>query len=154
MAKGGLQDNTPVSLPSQRPTCTDAVSTSLGSQDLADTSMIIQDLPDLINQLHLTPSLSDYDSSSASSLDTTFEISKFGNLKFESTIPLSTVHSFKLSQFSNTESDCKDNDPPAVSSNSMPSHEEVLKILTAISSQMVVCHQELQYRFWPGGGNW
>jgi hypothetical protein len=116
--------------------------------------MIIQDLPDLINQLHLTPSLSDYDSSSASSLDTTFEISKFGNLKFESTIPLSTVHSFKLSQFSNMESDCKDNDPPAVSSNSMPSHEEVLKILTAISSQMVVCHQELQYRFWPGGGNW
>jgi len=94
MAKGGLQDNTPVSLPSQRPTCTDAVSTSLGSQDLADTSMIIQDLPDLINQLHLTPSLSDYDSSSASSLDTTFEISKFGNLKFESTFIVSNCHNF------------------------------------------------------------
>ncbi len=90
------------------------------------------------------PSSSDYDSLSASSLDKIFEISKFGNLKFESTIPSSTVHSFKSSQFSNMESDCKDNDASAVSSNLMPSHEEVLKILTGISSQMVVGHQELQ----------
>jgi hypothetical protein len=109
-----------------------------------DKSTIIQDLPDLNNQLHSTPSSSDYDILSASSLDTIFETSKFGNLKFESTIPLLTVHSFKTSQFSSVESDCKDNDASAVSSNLMPSHEEVLKILTGISSQMVVGHQELQ----------
>ncbi len=143
--KSGLQkNNTSAPLPSYRPTCSNAISTSSNATVLGFTSKDLIKLPDLINQSNNTPSSSEQDSYSASSNDSEFEISNFENSEIlfsTSFLPSSISNS---SQFSPMESDCKEDHASGSSPTISTSNDEILKVLTALSSQMVVGHQDLQ----------
>jgi hypothetical protein len=104
-----------------------------------------EQLPDLFNQAQDTPSSSEFDSNLDSFVDLDFENSEFENFKLKKSTSLPILIISNTSQLCNMESDCKEEGISTVpGSSSSSSNDEILKILTAISSQMVVGHQDLQ----------
>ena len=143
--KSGLQkNNTFAPLPSYRPTCSNAIFTSSNATVLEFTSTDLIPLPELINQSNNTPSSSEQDSYSASSNDSEFEISNFENSRILFSTSLLSSSISNSSQFSPMDSDCKEDHASGSSPTISTSNDEILKILTALSSQMVVGHQDLQ----------
>lgn len=146
MAKGGLPVVTTVAPPpSHHPTCSNAMSDPLDFSPTVNNDTLIDQLPDLIHPSNTTPSSSEYDSDWESTVDTNFDISKFENFKFLPVLALPISYHSHSSQNFNMESDCKEEvvstDP---SSSSSSPNDEIIKYLQAISSQMVVGHQDLQ----------
>jgi hypothetical protein len=88
------------------------------------------------------PLSSERDSVSALSLLSHFEIPNFENFKLDNTLSLLSGPHFEISHNFDMEADCKEE--PQLLSTSSSSNDEILKILTAILSQMVVGHQDLQ----------
>jgi hypothetical protein len=144
-ARGGLQNNTtfvPPPFPSC-PTCSNAIKTTTTATEVDTTSINNISLPELCDQSSSTSSSSEADTCSSSSLDGNFEISKFRNLEISLPSILSVPSTLNLSQNLKMESDCVDNkaattrDPGAV-------NNDILQILTAISTQMISGQQDLQ----------
>jgi len=141
----GLQQNissvTPYLLSS---TCFNAITSSLEPTTTCNNSETVHNLPELIHQSVLSSSTSEADHLSTSSLENEFENLKFRN----STIALGMVDTnnslFKLSQFSRMESDYQESKVQVDQVPSLSSNDKILKMLTAISSQMVVGQQDLQ----------
>ena len=81
-ARGGLQNNTtfvPPPFPSCS-TCSNAIKTTTTATEVDTTSINNISLPELCDQSSSTSSSSEADTCSSSSLDSNFEISKFGNI--------------------------------------------------------------------------
>lgn len=145
MARGGLQDDaSSVPLPLHPPTCTNAIDTTPDCVDLRNSSMHLVSLPELPNQSSLTSSSTEHNCTSASISRLDFEISEFETLKLTHPESLPVVSILNSSQFFLMESDCKDDVISSVPSSSPSSNDEILKVLTAISSQMVVGQHDLQ----------
>jgi hypothetical protein len=146
MAKGGLQDDTnPVLLPSSRLTCNNAITNTPDYGDVRNLVLQVDYLPELIHQSTTTPSSLEADSCSLeSTINFEFDISNFENSKLLPIISLPVLSTSNSSQFSLMESDCREEPSPLMPSSSTSSNDEILKLLTAISSQMVVGHQDLQ----------
>ena len=143
MAKGGLQKNiTSAPPPFQCPTCTNAIPNVLpaGESKSSLSSQIL--LPGRIIQAETTQSSSTWDSDSNSSSSLHSGISNFQNFKIAGPSSLLYVSQPDSNHFFEMEADCKEE--PQVTSTSSSSNDEILKILTAISSQMVVGQQDLQ----------
>jgi hypothetical protein len=144
MTKGGLpNDVSSAPLPVHHPTCSNTITNTADSIETHDTIHHLLSLPDLVNH-YTTPSSSEHDSNLESSSDTDFEISNFDNLKILGIMSLPGIPVSNTSQFFSMESDCKEEANSSIPSSSAASNDEILKILTAISSQMVVGHQDLQ----------
>jgi hypothetical protein len=111
---------------------------------LDTTSINSIPLPDLIHQVLPDSSSSTFDEGSLLSLDTTFEISKFQTLKILMQNFETVVSSDHLSQNFKMESNYVDAAQPLTQENSGTSNDEILKILRAISSQMITGQQDLQ----------
>jgi hypothetical protein len=76
-------------------------------------------------------------------------VSKFRNFKiYQFQIHLNSTHS-QASYISNMESDCKDKDAASVKKESSSIQDDILKILSAISSQMMMNHQDVQDQLIP-----
>ncbi len=146
MAKGGLQDDTnPVLLPSSRLTCNNAITNTPDYGDVRNSVLQVDYLPELIHQSTTTPSSLEADSCSLeSTINFEFDISNFENSKLLPIISLPVLSTSNSSQFSLMESDCREEPSPLMPSSSTSSNDEILKLLTAILSQMVVGHQDLQ----------
>jgi len=145
MTKGGLQgEATSAPPPLHHPTCYNAISDTLNNVILEDASIQLLSLPELIDQSNNTPSLSEHDSLSASTSDKDFETSEFENSKFLFTLSLLPGSISNSSQFSLMEPECEEEHVSSASKPSATPNDEILKILTAISSQMVVGQQDLQ----------
>ena len=146
MTKGGLQDITSSAPPlSLRPTCSNAIFNNSESSVYINSPSPEEQLPELSLPLNATSSSSDYVSDSASSLDLDFENSKFETFELIPSVSLPLHFQSNFSQFFSMESNCKDEVKTFTSNSSASSsNDEILKILTAISSQMVVGHQDLQ----------
>jgi len=146
MARGGLQtNNTSAPLPSLCPTCTNAIQCSSESCNSINNMSVQEQLPDLFNQAQDTPSSSEFDSNLDSFVDLDFENSEFENFKLKKSTSLPILIISNTSQLCNMESDCKEEGISTVPGSSLSSsNDEILKLLTAISSQMVVGHQDLQ----------
>jgi hypothetical protein len=146
MTKGGLQDITSSAPPlSLRPTCSNAIFNNSESSVYINSPSPEEQLPDLSLPLNATSSSSNYVSDSALSLDLDFENSKFETFELIPSVSLPLHFQSNFSQFFSMESDCKDEVKTFTSNSSASSsNDEILKILTAISSQMVVGHQDLQ----------
>jgi len=143
MAKGGLRDTvTSAPPPLNFPTCTNAITPVLSIGEYNTSSTSPSSLPILINQLASTPSSSEGDSISTSPSLSNFEFSNFENFKIHNKSSLLSVSHFETSHNFDMEADCKEEQ--RVPSTSSSSNDEILKILTAISSQMVVGQQDLQ----------
>jgi hypothetical protein len=143
MAKGGLQDNiTSAPLPYNCPTCTNAMAPVSSISDYNNSPSSPSSLLTLVNHSALMPSSLERDSVSASSLLSHFEIPNFENFKLDNTSSLLSGPHFEISHNFDMEADCKEE--PRLLSTSSSSNDEILKILTAILSQMVVGHQDLQ----------
>jgi hypothetical protein len=146
MAKGGLKVNTTFAPPpSNHPTCSNTISDMLESSTTVNNVSLNDQLPVLMHPSNATPSSSERDSDSETTVDSDFETSKFENFKSPHTMPLQIFSPSNSSQFFNMESNCKEEVVSTAPSFSVSSsNDEILKILTAISSQMVVGHQDLQ----------
>jgi hypothetical protein len=147
MAKGGLQTSTSsVPLPFHSSTCNNAITVTSESTEI--TPSVTESLPlsKLVDKTHLISPVLDIDQPFSSSLDSNFELLEFENSKFSSTsLSFENITTLPLSQFSNMESDCK----KGSNASSMPkasasSNDEILQVRMAISSQVVVGHQDLQ----------
>jgi hypothetical protein len=109
MAKGGLQnDVSSAPPPSTCPACTNAntVAPRLGEFEHSSSSLDL--LPVLIHQSNVTPSLSEHDSISDSSLASDFEVSNFETYKICDTSSLLYVSYFETSHNFRMESDYKE----------------------------------------------
>jgi hypothetical protein len=138
MTKGGLQNTIdPVPPPSTCLTCPNAITSTPKSTVLTDSTDLLLELPELSKRSTLSLSSSEFDSSTNSSLDEDeFENFKFQNFKLSSGTLLSTHNFQPRAQFVTMESDCQDT--------KLLGDDEILNMLTAISSRMVAGHQDLQ----------
>jgi len=146
MTKGGLQNTIdPVPPPSTCLTCPNAITSTPKSTVLTDSTDLLLELPELSKRSTLSLSSSEFDSSTNSSLDKDeFENFEFQNFKLSSGTLLST-HNFQLrAQFVTMESDCQDTKLLGDQKESSSTNDEILNMLTAISSRMVAGHQDLQ----------
>ncbi len=125
-------------------TCSNAVTSSLETIPESSTSETLHNLPELVHQLVLSSSSSEADISSVSSLEREFENSEVRNFELASGMVDTNNTLFKLPQFSRMESDYQDSKVPVDQPPLFSPNDEILKMLTAISSQMVVGQQDLQ----------
>jgi hypothetical protein len=144
-ARSGLQHHNTVAPPSPPscPTCSNAILTTTTTTDVDTTSFNNISLPELCDQSPSTGSSLEADTCSSSSLDRGFEISKFQNLEIPIPSILSVPSTLNLAQNFQMESDCVDN-KTATKRDPGASNDDILQILTAISTQMISGQQDLQ----------
>jgi hypothetical protein len=128
--------------------CTDGITTTSSSTGLplpVDSSSFV---PELIDQCELSSSSSESDDSSSLLSDGSYEISKFENFELVANATTETTrHNLNYCQFSRMESDFED--PQIVSvkvDNGQASQDDIMKMLSLISNQMMGTIQDLQNR--------
>jgi hypothetical protein len=147
MARGGLQTSTSsVPLPFHSLTCNNAITVTSESTEIASSVTESLPLSELVEKSHLLSPVLDIDRPFSSSLDSNFELLEFENSKLSSrSLSFENITTLPLSQFSNMETDCKEESNASLMPKaSASSNDEILQVLTAISSQMIVGHQDLQ----------
>jgi len=133
--RSGLQDAVcPAPPPLSTQTCSNTITSTLENNTTPILSDPLIDLPELSHPSTLSISSSDADSCSASSLDSDFENLEFQNFNFPSCPEHTTTFHLKSSQNSGMESDYQDNKPLIESNDSSSTNDEIIKMLTAISS--------------------
>ena len=138
-ARRGLQDtDRPVPPRPFSPTCTNAITSTLEYDNITTISDLMINLPDLAHPSTLSSSSSEASTSSNSSLDCNFENLKISSFEFRfSPTTSSTAFDYTSAQNLEMESDYQDKKVSFETNNSSTSNDEIIKMLTAISTRIV-----------------